>query len=478
MDVTPKLRRNLRLQGTAFLILFLAVVGLLAWLATTYSYEADWTAGNRNSLSPASERLLGRAEGTITLTAYASKRQGLRREIRRFARRYLRSEAADVRLKFVNPATRPQRVRELGIRRDGQIVVGYRGRTEKVDQRSEQAVSQAIQRLLRSGERRIRFLTGHGERSPRGGSGSGLSRLSRALKDTGAAVSTLNLAKTSGVPEETDLLVIAGPRQPLLQAEVEAVRSYVADGGNLLWLPDEGPQASLRPLAEDLGLEFHQGVVVDPRNQLFGIPDPTLVQVTGYPRHAVTRDFSYNTVFPGATGLATAAPEGWKARPILRSTAKTWVESGKLQGEIRFSAEDGDVKGPITLGTALTPAPAGKNGKGSGESKGKTAGKGPSGKKAGSPDKVPEQRVIVVADGDFLANDFLGAGGNRELGLNLFHWLTADEGLISVQAQTAPDTNLRLPRTFALFMPVTFLGILPLALAAAGAIVWLRRRRL
>ncbi len=471
MDVTPKLRRSLRLQGTAFVVLFLAAVGLIAWLSTTYSLEADWTAGNRNTLSTASQRLLSRAQGPITLTAYASESEGLRREIRRFASRYQRSGAADVRLRFIDPATRPQEVRDLGIRRDGQLVVGYRSRTEKADRRTEQAVTQAVQRLLRSGDRRVRFLAGHGERSPQGGSRASLGRLASALKDTGAAVRPLNLAKKRGIPEDTDLLVIAGVRQPLLAAETKAVRKYVADGGSLLWLVDEGPQASLDPLAQDLGLRFHSGVVVDPRNQLFGIADPTLVQVATYPRHPVTQDFTYNTVFPGTTGLEAAPPEAWEAQPLIRSSAETWVETGELRGEIRFQPKDGDKEGPVTLAVALTRGEAEQG-------EGTAPGEEPDGGGSSGEGDGPVQRVVVVADGDFLANDFLGAGGNRELGLNILHWLTSDEALISVEPRAAPDTDLRLSAGAALLIPVTFLGILPLALLGAGAGVWLRRRRL
>ena len=36
-----------------------------------------------------------------------------------------------------------------------------------------------------------------------------------------------------------------------------------------------------------------------------------------------------------------------------------------------------------------------------------------------------EQRAVVIGDGDFLSNRFLGNGGNRELGQRVFNWLLA-----------------------------------------------------
>lgn len=57
MEVTKQSRTRLRLQNYAFVILFLTVIGLLAWLSHHYSYEADWTATGRNVLSEASKNL-------------------------------------------------------------------------------------------------------------------------------------------------------------------------------------------------------------------------------------------------------------------------------------------------------------------------------------------------------------------------------------------------------------------------------------
>ena len=65
MEVTAKLRRSLRLQNTLFVVLFMAVVALIGWLSAVYTYEADWTAGNRNTLSEPSRALLERAQAPI-----------------------------------------------------------------------------------------------------------------------------------------------------------------------------------------------------------------------------------------------------------------------------------------------------------------------------------------------------------------------------------------------------------------------------
>ena len=469
MRVTDKLRRSLRIQNTAFVLLLLAAVGLAAWLTTRYHAEADWTAGNRNTLTAASQKLLHQADGPITLTAYASDRSKLRDSIRRFADKYRRAQAADVRLVFVNPNAQPQRVRDLGIKRDGQLVVAYKGRTEKVDQRSEQAVANALQRLLRTEQRTVRFLAGHGERAIHGSGRSSLSRFARALKDSGIQVATLNLAETGKIPEATSALVIASPTQPLLDGEVKMLRDYVDGGGNLLWLTDKGPDKALKPLARDLGLDFQAGTVVDPSSRIFGLQDPTRVLATQYPRSGITRNFKAITLFPGASGLKADPPKPWQATAFLRTGARAWLESGAVQGEVCFQKDQGDRKGPITLGVALT-RPKGDQAARAGKGNGPGAG--------GNQDKPPSQRVAVTTDSDFLTDGFVGSGGNRDLALNMVHWVTSDEAFVNVAPPSAPGTSLHLSPALAWALPVTFLFALPLALLLSGGLVWVRRRRL
>ena len=74
-----------------------------------------------------------------------------------------------------------------------------------------------------------------------------------------------------------------------------------------------------------------------------------------------------------------------------------------------------------------------------------------------------EQRVVVVGDGDFLSNSYVGNGGNLNLGLNLVNWLAADEGLVNIPPRTAPDTELKLSRDDSLLIGFGFLFVLPAA---------------
>ena len=58
MEITRRSRLLLRLQSLIFNALFVGIIGLLAWLSTQYIYQADWTAGGRNTISDDTRQLL------------------------------------------------------------------------------------------------------------------------------------------------------------------------------------------------------------------------------------------------------------------------------------------------------------------------------------------------------------------------------------------------------------------------------------
>ena len=72
MHADRRTKLHLRAQGIIFHALFAALVVALAYLSTRYVADLDWTAAKRNSISDATVELLGRIEGPIEVTAYAT----------------------------------------------------------------------------------------------------------------------------------------------------------------------------------------------------------------------------------------------------------------------------------------------------------------------------------------------------------------------------------------------------------------------
>lgn len=461
MDVTRKTKIGLRLQRYSFTLLFLTVIGLLAWLSTQYIYQADWTASGRNSLDGDSVRTLALFNEPIQVTAFAREDDALRNQIKEMIARY-QQHKADMQLSFVNPDAEPERVRELGVTMNGELRVAYQGRSERVQELSEQALTNALLRTQRQGERWIAFIAGHGERDPHGQANHDLGSFGAAMERKGLKVQSLNLSQTPSIPDNISLLVIAGPQAALLPGEVDLLRGYIEKGGNLLWLTEPGEHVGLEPIAETVGIETLPGVVVDASTQLFGIQNPDFALVTEYPPHTVTRELRIMSLFPHSAALAWQARGEWQGEPLLSTLERAWTETSELSGEISFNAGGEERAGPLDIGFAITRA--------RGDAKQDNDNANPD-------DASQQQRVIVVGDGDFLSNAYLGNGGNLDLGLNMVHWLSNDDSFIAIRAKSSPDQSLVLSTAAQIAISAGFLIGLPLLLLGSGMFIWLRRRK-
>ncbi|HEB94610.1 MAG TPA: ABC transporter [Gammaproteobacteria bacterium] len=447
MLVSAKTRRATRIQNTLFLILFLALVGVLAWLSTRYTFTADWTATGRNTLSTASNELLEQLDDPVNITAFATEDESIRHAIRDLLARYQRHKH-DITLTFVNPDLQPARVRELGIQVNGELLIEYQGRQEKLTSVSEQSITNALQRLARSGERWLVFLEGHGERRPLGEANHDLGAWGQRLEEKGFKIQSQNLVATPAIPDNTAVLVLAGPQANLMPGEVALIQQFIEAGGNLLWLADPGDPHGLQPLADTLGVHFVPGVIVDPTTRVLGISDPRLAIVSTYPPHPMTRNFDVITLFPQAVGIKHELPAGWQGQAILVSAERSWSETAELSGQITFD-EGRDSPGPLSLGVLMSRA------------------RGDAG----------EQRIVIIGDGDFLSNAYLGNGGNLTLGMNLINWLAHDDRFIDIPVKVAPDRTLTFSPLAQGMIGLGWLVLLPLGLATMGAVIWWRRKR-
>ncbi|MES1924602.1 GldG family protein [Salinisphaera sp. T31B1] len=442
------------------MVLILAVAIAAGVASQRFAISADWTYGHRNTLTEASQRVLDSlGDDPVTFTAYiypGPQRDTVRTRLARYTRasRY-------VKLTFADPARHPDRMRALGIGTDGAVVLGYQGRTQTLTDYSESSVTNALQRLSAAHRQWIVFLTGHGERAPDDDASGGYSALAGVLDAQGMTTRTLNLAQAAAIPDNAAVLVIASPQQTLLPGEIRMIRDYVARGGALLWVDDPGQRYGLAALADDLGVRWRPGTLVYPDYQTLGTGHPAMALVANYPDTPITEHLTQLSLFPFAGGLAATETHGWKPAVFLRSTTRSWLETGALdRASLVFEPGKGDTRGPVDMALALTRAmPADQT--------------APSA--AATPD---QQRVAVIADSDFMANGHLGNLGNRALALAVFQWLAHRDAQIAVDVPKAPDATLQMaPARIRLMWWVFVIG-LPMALIAIGlGRWWLRRRR-
>lgn len=459
-------------------VLVIVVVGLLGFLSAKYKADFDWTAGNRNTLTDGSRRLLGALKEPVKFTAFVYADMD-KRDYQQWFDRYKRFKK-DIDAQFIDPSREPQKVKEYNVSSPGEVVVEYQGRRESISHLDERSITGALQRLSDSGEHYIVFLEGHGERSinpaggPGGGNQSDYDQFAQVLRDKGLKVQGLSLAKTPKVPDNTSVLVIAGAAHKLIEGEEKIVQDYLEHGGDLLWLVD--PEEPVNEgLAKSLGVTWLNGFAVFANYQLLGTGNPAIYLATDYPPNPVTRDLDTVTAFPLVRPLKSEAAGDWKSQPLLQTDDKSWLETGGMQGDISFDEKSGDVRGPLTIGVTLTR-----------EIKNATAAEKPA---AGEPSaekkdaagadasKPKSQRVVLIGDSDFLSDANLDALGNKQLGLNLIQWLAARDAQLNIDVPKAPDTQLYLPGWATWLIGFGYVLVLPVLLLGYGVTRWAIRRR-
>lgn len=451
MQASRRIQLQLLAQNTLFAVLLVAAAGLIVYLLRDSKLQLDITLNQRSSLSQATREVLAKMEGPIAITAYATTQDpvmgDIRDAIQDFVAPYQQAKT-DLTLAYVDPREQPKQTAAANVRSNGELVIEYGTRSEHLTTLTEQAMANLLQRLARSGERTVMYVDGHGEPKLEGGANFDLGDFGRQLGNKGFKLQGLNLAIAPEVPDNADILVVTHPRVEMLRGEVDKILRFAERGGSLLWLVEQEPLRGLQPLAELLKVELSPGMVVDPAAARLGI-QPTIALSSNYGFHPITENFTqYNTAFPLVRAIGT--PEdggGWRATVVVEVAVNGWVETGNLDGDLRFDAQR-DVRGPVPVLVALERQIEGNG-----------------------------QRVVVAGGSSFLSNQFVGLLANVDLGTNVLNWLAQDDNLITIQPRQRVDGTLTLTRTALITIFVVFLILLPLGFLAAGSWIWWRRRR-
>jgi ABC-type uncharacterized transport system involved in gliding motility auxiliary subunit len=437
----------LRVKNTLVTLALVGLIGGVAALTYRFSAHIDITGNASNTLSEASQKVLANLPDKVQITAYLKKDATIRRQIEQLIERY-RDHKADISLTFVDPASIPEKTRELNIGSEGGILIEYQGRIERLIFVDEAALTNALLQLANANEHWVSFLSGHGERAADGIANFDFGNFGKALDQHKIKAQSLNLATVQAIPDNSNLLVISAPKVPLMAGELTLIKQYIDKGGNLLLLADPNND-NLTPLLDLLGIRVLAGTLVDGKSKLYGIDDPSFVLVSEYPKHPMTKGFKTITVYPVTAALEVEPTSPFDTVALLSSDKQSWTETSPVSGKIRFDAGGIEKAGPLNFAYALTR----------------------------KLNKDTEQRIVVIGDGDFLSNTYIGNVGNLDMGLRLINWLIHDDKFIDIPAKTTPDSSLQLSPIAISVISVGFLIVLPVLLLGTGFFVWRRRNR-
>lgn len=461
-----------------YLVVIIAVLGATNWLANRHNKSFDSTSNKRFSLSAQTDKIVKGLSRDVTITYFDKTTEfGRARDL---LDRY-GNLSTRLHIDYVDPDKKPQLARAANVRTYGTIYIDSGLRKEEAKSLTEEDVTGALIRSLKSGERNVCFVTGSGEHGLDDSGRTGYSSVKEALEKNNYKTKTISLLEAGGatppqavklgqppapaadgakptVPSDCTVLVVAGPKYDYTQPEVDAIKTYVENGGRALFLidpplklgrDDYSGSPALAAVIDSWGVTLDKDLALDTSGvgQIFGL-GPEVPLVTSYESQPIVRDLKdVATAFPLARTLDVKSTSTGTAEKLFSTSSNSYATTSINSAEIRIDPKK-DKKGPLALAASGTY-------------------KGAAGK---------EGRFVVVGSSNWASNNILRFNGNRDLFLNMMNWLSSDEDLISIRPKDPEDRRLNISTRQMSALAYSSMLFLPLIVVVSGFVVWWQRR--
>jgi len=456
-----------------YIVVIVAVLAAVNFLANRYDKSYDSTHNKQFSLSDQTIKIARNLNTDVQLLYFGDSGSftGAHDLLDRYS-----SLSPKIHVKYIDPVRKPQQARAEGFRNDSPVIVEAGVKKEPAKSLTEEEITGALIRALKTGERNICFLNAAGEHSLDDTEASGFSVLKTVLERDNYKVRSeslkpaapeagkqinVNQAAAPGaaeVPKSCTALIIGGPQLAYPPAVANAIKTYVENGGRALIMLDETlrigrsePAAENPDLAkalEDWGVTANKDLVLDLSGvgQILGL-GPEVPMIVQYESHPITQPLTrIPTAFPISRSLEVKSSAKGSVSKLFNTTedslAVTEIGAG---GQV--DPKKGK-KGPLTLAAA------------------------------GTYSGTPQGRFVVIGSSTWATNSLTGSRqlGNRDLFSNMVNWLASDEDLISIRPKETEDRPLTLStqKLNAIFWMSVL--IFPLGVVGFGLAAWWKRR--
>ena len=447
-------RRSTKMGLNSFLlvVLFTSILVILNFLAARHSIRWDLSENQNYTLAPQTYRVLRTLPRDVKITVFTREKDPGYQAFKERLESY-RQASTKLSVEFIDPEKQPKMAQTYGIFRTDTAIFESNGQTIRVTSPSEIELTGALIRISKDSKKRVVFVEGHSELNVEDKDRNGLSIAKEALIRQGYDIGTVSLLKESAVPDNTSVLVLAGPRRSVLKEEQDRIHAYVEKGGHLLVLADPDTQTGLETLLARWGLGLGPGVLVDLQDRL-AQGDLTALLVRTFTEHEITQDLTSAVLLPLSRHITFDEQTGtdWDFVPLARTSPNSWAETN-MQGRVVSLSEKEDVKGPLPMAAALSPKKAPEEGK-------------------------PHPAIVVIGNSTFASNAFFNFPGNSDFFLHTTGWLAEERDLISIAPREPalhPFTPNPTQERALIYIQVV---LLPLMTFLTGLIVWRKRRRL
>jgi ABC-type uncharacterized transport system involved in gliding motility auxiliary subunit len=442
--------------ATTYILIVITAVVVANVLADRFNKSYDTTSNKRYSLSEQTAKIVKSLKQDATITYFDQSTRF--RDGKDLLDQYA-NLSPKVKVEYVDPDKNPQAAREAGVRNLGTAVVQIGAKKEEAKGMTEEGVTGAFIRDLKSGARTVCFATGSGEHQIEDSDREGLSRFKDLLAKDNYETRTISLLQKAEVPTDCTALVVAGPTRNYEQPEVDAIKKYVEDGGRALLMLDAplkmghseiADNDALVSLLQSWGVTLNKNLILDlnPIGQLVGL-GPQVALVTRYESQPIVNDLKGTaTGFPLSRSLEIKNADKTRVDKLFDSSTSSLATTNLSSSSVNVN-DPKNTKGPLALAAAGTYNTDKENSQG---------------------------RFVVVGSSSWLDNGFINFNGNSDLALNTINWLSSDEDLISIRPKEREDRRITMTTAQLGWVRATSQFLLPGIVIIAGIGVWWKRR--
>lgn len=321
----------------------------------------------------------------------------------------------------------------------------------------EAKMTSAIKYVSSDNTPNVYFLAGHNEISM-----DYMTVFSGYLEDENYNVQPLTLG-TGVTPQPGDTIVISCPQTDLTDSEFEVLSAWLQDGGRLMMTVDNNVDmndlSNFKALLEIYQLSFGDGYVVEDGNATDRwISSQTVVIPELNAEHEITAPMAatnnYLHVYGGRPINNCDIPlSGVRYETLLTSSEGSYVKPSDSSTAFEDSG-DAIANGSQILAYAVE-------------------------QQHDVVDPNDTTRIVLLSSPYFYADtNFITQSYNIDFAMAAMEWLVNRDVSVIVRASQIINTTLEIPDVGTVVSIGVVCALIPLGVAVAGTVVWVRRRRL
>jgi len=461
-SLTEFVRRRSTRYGTNALVyslVFIVVVVMLNVFGMRYNKRWDMSAAGVNSLTDSSKQVLDKLDGDVEILAFVGPQEKpFVEEVSQIYGYY----SSKLKWQIIDPQVSPEIAQRELIQSLPTLKIKMGDRSTTVDKIDEEAITNGIHKVATSAQKKIYFLTGHGEPSPdEKEAPGGMGLFADTLRNQNYEVAGLFAGEAPSIPDDAAVLIVGTGDRAHFATELDKIRDYMKKGGNVLLMLEPKRDPDLVAFARELGVRVGDDVILDQQVRLFqGATIGTDAVVAEYGDHPSVKPLKERSIFSLTRSVSPALTEPGgpvKFKPLAFTSKTSWAETDVERVFDKGEAElaDTDIRGPVPI-AAAGEAPVGAIG-----------GEG-----------ARQFKVAIFGDTSFLTNQYLRQLYNDAVGQGVVGWLAGQEELITIAPRVVRASRAFLGESEARTVFYLSVLVLPELILLAGIIVWWRRSSL